>query len=214
MTVPVSSIGGWYDIFLPGQLRDFMTLQEAGRTARLTVGPWTHLSTDPTMMREAIEFGLACARGEALPPRKPVRLYVMGGNVWREFESWPPPGYPSQPFYLAAGGTLAAEPPGDCAPDAYRYDPADPTPAVGGVRMVFRSAGRVAGCLRAGPGAARRGVQAGRTAPAAPIDRARNPGSQVRAASPGRPGRCHDRSCPAGPSETTSTLPSVALMAV
>ena len=69
---------------------------------------------------------------------------VMGENSWREFESWPPSGYPPQPFYLGADGTLVAEPPGDTAPDAYRYDPADPTPAVGGVRMVFRGgAGRV-----------------------------------------------------------------------
>jgi uncharacterized protein len=149
VTVPVSSVGGWYDIFLPAQLRDFMTLQEAGRTARLTIGPWTHLSMDGAMMREAIEFGLACARGDELPPRKPVRLYVMGENAWREFESWPPSGYPPQPFYLAADGALAAESPGDSAPgdsapDAYRYDPADPTPAVGGVRMVFvGGAGRV-----------------------------------------------------------------------
>ena len=143
VTVPVSSIGGWYDIFLPGQLRDFLVLQEAGRTARLTIGPWTHLSMDGTMMREAIEFGLACARGEELPARKPVRLYVMGENAWREFESWPPPGYSPQPFYLAADGALAAKPPGESAPDAYRYDPADPTPGIGGVRMVPRGGGRV-----------------------------------------------------------------------
>ena len=143
VTVPVSSIGGWYDIFLPGQLRDFMVLQEAGRTARLTIGPWTHTSIDGTMMREAIEFGLACARGAELPPRKPVRLHVMGESAWREFESWPPPGYPPQPFYLGPDGALAAEPPGQSAPDAYRYDPADPTPGIGGVRMVPRGAGRV-----------------------------------------------------------------------
>jgi putative CocE/NonD family hydrolase len=143
VTVPVSSVGGWYDIFLPAQLRDFATLQEAGRAARLTVGPWTHLSMDGAMMREAIEFGLACARGQEPPARKPVRLYVMGENAWREFESWPPPGYSPQPFYLGTGGTLSAEAPGDGAPDAYRYDPADPTPAVGGVRMVPRGAGRV-----------------------------------------------------------------------
>jgi uncharacterized protein len=143
VTVPVSSIGGWYDIFLPRQLRDFMVLQQAGRTARLTIGPWTHLSMDGAMMQEAIEFGLACARGEELPPRKPVRLHVMGENAWREFESWPPPGYSPRPYYLGAHSTLAPELPGEGAPDAYRYDPADPTPAIGGVRMVFRGAGRV-----------------------------------------------------------------------
>ena len=138
-TAPVSSVGGWYDIFLPGQLRDFTVLQAAGRTARLTVGPWTHLSMDGAMMREALEFGLACARGVEPPPRGPVRLYVMGEEAWRDFESWPPPGYSPQPFYLArrarwhraAGGRARA-------PDGYRYDPADPTPAIGGVRMVTR----------------------------------------------------------------------------
>jgi putative CocE/NonD family hydrolase len=143
VTVPVSSIGGWYDIFLPRQLRDFVTLQEAGRTARLTVGPWTHVSIDGVMMREAIEFGLACARGEEPRSRKPVRLWVMGEKAWREFDSWPPPGYSPRPFYLAGDGALAAGPPAGGAPDAYRYDPADPTPAVGGVRMLFRGSGRV-----------------------------------------------------------------------
>ena len=29
--IPVSSVGGWYDIFLPGQLRDFQVLQSLGR---------------------------------------------------------------------------------------------------------------------------------------------------------------------------------------
>jgi uncharacterized protein len=143
-TVPVSSVGGWYDIFLPGQLRDFSVLQAAGRTARLTVGPWTHLSMDGTMMREALEFGLACARGAELPPRGPVRLYVMGEEAWRDFASWPPPGYSPRPFYLGPDGTLAAgQPAAESAPDGYRYDPADPTPAVGGVRMVRDGAGRV-----------------------------------------------------------------------
>jgi uncharacterized protein len=140
--VPVSSIGGWYDIFLPGQIRDFEILQEAGRAARLTIGPWTHLSTDGTPVREAIEFGLAHARGEQPPERAPVRLYVMGEEAWRDFDSWPPAGYAAQRFHLHPDGLLSAEPPRESAPDRYRYDPADPTPAVGGVRVV-RDSGRV-----------------------------------------------------------------------
>jgi uncharacterized protein len=142
VSVPVSSIGGWYDIFLPGQLRDFQALQQAGRPARLTVGPWTHIDQDPTPIREALEFGLAHARGEPPPDRLPVRLYVMGEEAWRDFPSWPPPGYQPARFHLQPGGGLASEPPGESAPDTYRYDPADPTPAVGGVLM-SRSGGRV-----------------------------------------------------------------------
>jgi uncharacterized protein len=145
VSVPVSSIGGWYDIFLPGQLRDFKILQEAGRTARLTVGPWTHLSLDGTALREGIEFGLACARGEPPPPRAPVRLYVMGEEAWRDFDAWPPPGYSPQRFHLQSGGSLDRMPSGPGGPplSRYRYDPADPTPAVGGVRMTRTSSGRV-----------------------------------------------------------------------
>jgi uncharacterized protein len=155
VSVPVSSIGGWYDIFLPGQLRDFRVLQEAGRRPRLTVGPWTHISVDGTPLREAIEFGLACARGQQPPPRAPVRLFVMGENAWRGFDSWPPAGYEPQRFLLQAGGVLSAGPAepdraagrdsaGDAGPDRYRYDPADPTPAFGGVRMARgRASGRV-----------------------------------------------------------------------
>ncbi len=135
VSVPVSSIGGWYDIFLPGQVRDFTVLQEAGRPARLTIGPWSHASVEGAPLREAIEFGLAHARGQQPPPRPPVRLFVMGEEAWRDFESWPPPGYPPRRFHLQPGTGLAAEPPGESVPDRYRYDPADPTPAAGGARL-------------------------------------------------------------------------------
>ncbi len=142
VTVPVSSIGGWYDLFLPGQLRDFQVLQQAGRSARLTIGPWTHAEFNNAVVDEALEFGLPHARGEEPPHRAPVRLYVMGEDTWRDFESWPPSGYSARPFYLGAHGALSADQPEESAPDQYRYDPADPTPAVGGVRLV-KDCGRV-----------------------------------------------------------------------
>jgi uncharacterized protein len=143
VTVPVSSIAGWYDIFLPGQLRDYQILQDAGRPARLTVGPWTHTSPGAIQaaMAEALSFGLAHARGAEPAARSPVRLYVMGEKAWRDFSAWPPPGYAPQRFHLQPAGALAVEPAPESAPDRYRYDPADPTPTVGGVRM-SASAGR------------------------------------------------------------------------
>jgi putative CocE/NonD family hydrolase len=154
VTVPVSSVAGWYDIFLPGQLRDFQVLQGLRRQtphappARLTVGPWHHLNGSGEGLKETLSFGLACARGDSPPPRDPVQLFVMGQDAWRDFESWPPAGYSPRAFYLQPGGALAEGGPAedgrgeDGQPDTYRYDPADPTPAVGGVRMVPRGAGR------------------------------------------------------------------------
>jgi uncharacterized protein len=144
VTVPVSAIGGWYDIFLPGQLRDYQILRAAGRPARLTVGPWTHTSQAGirAAMMETLTFGLAHARGEEPPRRSAVRLYVMGEEAWRDFDTWPPPGYPPQRFHLQPGGGLATRPAPRSEPDRYRYDPADPTPSAGGVRMAGK-AGRV-----------------------------------------------------------------------
>ncbi|MFI7123854.1 CocE/NonD family hydrolase [Amycolatopsis sp. NPDC049868] len=149
VTVPVSSIGGWYDIFLPGQLRDFLTLQSAGRPARLTIGPWTHAARadmparTSIAVREAVDFGLAHARDEQpQEQRAPVRLFVMGRETWQDFSSWPPPGHLAQRFHLQADGGLSRRTPYQSAPDRYHYDPADPTPAVGGVRMTADS-GRV-----------------------------------------------------------------------
>lgn len=153
VTVPVTSIAGWYDIFLPGQLRDFQALQTAGREARLTVGPWSHVSfgaTEP-VLREVLDFGLAHARGEQPAERSPVRLFVMGENAWRDFPSWPPPGYVPRRFYLDTGRALSPDPPAWSDADRYLYDPAHPTPAVGGVRMSARAGRLDNGALEARP---------------------------------------------------------------
>jgi uncharacterized protein len=147
ITVPVSSTGGWFDIFLPGQLRDFRVLQDAGREPRLLIGPWPHVA--PLMAQlgahDMLTFGLAHARGEQPPDRAPVRLFVMGEERWRDFPSWPPPGYTPRRFHLQPGGGLSTQEPAESVPDRYRYDPADPTPAYGGVRMAFgpKASGRV-----------------------------------------------------------------------
>src|SRR5262249_49860589 len=146
-TVPVSSIAGWFDIFLPGQLRDFELLQRAGRPARPTVGPSPHAEQPRHRVREALDFGLAHARGAEPPTRRPVRLYVMGERKWRELDAWPPPGCEPRRFYLQQNRGLGTTPPTESSPDRYRYDPSDPTPAVGGVRMHLGGAGRVDNAL-------------------------------------------------------------------
>jgi putative CocE/NonD family hydrolase len=73
--------------------------------------------------------------------RLPVRLFVMGANQWRLYPEWPPPGNQSQRWYLQPNGKLERELPTDSNPDYYRYDPADPTPAIGGPRIPILDAG-------------------------------------------------------------------------
>jgi putative CocE/NonD family hydrolase len=65
--------------------------------------------------------------------KKPVRLYIMGANEWREFEIYPPPATERR-FYLS-GDKKLIETPIDSPPDRYCYDPANPTPIIGGTQF-------------------------------------------------------------------------------
>lgn len=135
ITAPVNLIGGWYDIFLPQILADYGRLRQAGQRPYLTIGPWAHTSVRafPSMLRESLAWFRAHLLGEHGRLRNaPVRVFVMGRNRWKRLPDWPPPGYQAQRWFLQAGHGLAPQPPGAAPPDRYRYDPADPTPAVGG----------------------------------------------------------------------------------
>ena len=143
VTAPAHLIGGWYDIFLRETLADYAALAAAGRHPYLTVGPWTHMSNGvlPATLTEGLRWFAAYLQGDthALRPH-PVRIFVMGGGGWRDLDAWPPPAQATR-LYLHAGGRLAATPPPAAAPPArYRYDPADPTPSLGGP-LIFPPAG-------------------------------------------------------------------------
>ena len=135
VTVPVHTITGWYDIFLPWQLRDYRTLRENGQRPFLTIGPWAHTSPELNLFSigSVIPWLQAAARGKAEEYRQsPVRIFVTGANEWRDLSDWPPPGATTQRFHLQPGRGLAPDSPPASEPDRYRYDPADPTPALAG----------------------------------------------------------------------------------
>jgi putative CocE/NonD family hydrolase len=134
VTAPVHLTGGWYDLFLPHILADYERLRRAGRAPYLTLGPWAHLS--PDLAKGSLRDAVAWFRAHLLGDRRglrdaPVRVFVMGTNTWRELPEWPPPAV-AERWHLGAGGVLTTAPPGVSEPDRYRYDPADPTPSVGG----------------------------------------------------------------------------------
>jgi len=87
-------------------------------------------------MRESITWLRAHLLGDRSGLRdKPVWVYVMGAEEWREYSEWPPTGYPEQRWLLQSGGKLSTAMPEESEPDRYHYDPADPTPAVGGTGL-------------------------------------------------------------------------------
>lgn len=129
---PAAMIAGWYDLFLPWQVRDFEAMQANGRDAWLTIGPWYHVSKQGGMeaMRQGLALSSAVASGRTpFPDRDRVRLYVVGADKWRDYPAWPPPASREQPLYLRPDGGLSATPePGESAPTRFTYDPRDPTP--------------------------------------------------------------------------------------
>ncbi|MET9230034.1 CocE/NonD family hydrolase [Lentzea sp. NPDC003310] len=144
VTVPVSSIAGWYDIFLADQLDDFKKLRAAGREAHLTVGPWWHghVGGMRAVLRDTVGWAADHARG-ATPNKPAVRLFVMGVDEWHDFTEWPPDGYEPTPWYLARNGRIAGSPHEAAPPSSFTYDPADPTPSLGGPKLENRGAGPV-----------------------------------------------------------------------
>jgi uncharacterized protein len=132
---PVSMVTGWWDLFLPLQLRDYAAIRAADVTVRLIVGPWLH--GDPGELKAAAVQDIAWLdhylHGGPPPPGAPVRVFLQQAGAWLDLEEWPPPAAVATAYYLRAPGRLSRDAePGDAPPGAFVYNPADPTPTVGG----------------------------------------------------------------------------------
>ncbi len=135
---PVSMVSGWWDLFVPLQLRDYAAIRAAGGTARITVGPWLH--GEPAEIKAITRHDVAWLehnlRGGPPPSGPPVRVFLQKAGSWLEFDQWPPAAAVATAYYLRASGRLAQDAePGDAEPGTFVYDPADPTPSAGGALL-------------------------------------------------------------------------------
>jgi hypothetical protein len=161
--VPCFHIAGWYDLFLGGVLKNYIGMKEhrgseAARTEqRLLILPWSHgqfagktgeVDFVPSgyhfdfvslMLRwfDHVMKGIPNGMGK----EKPVNIFVMGKNIWREEDSWPLARARATRFYLHSGGkanslegdgTLSANPPEAEFADRFIDDPDQPVPTLGG----------------------------------------------------------------------------------
>lgn len=137
----VHFVTGWYDIWVRELLADYQTLKAVGHTPYLTIGPWPHISAGVLAagLRDGLIWLDAHLQGDRSHLRdKPVRVYVLGAESWRELPDWPPPTDELR-YFLQPEGRLATAPasvpPGPTTTAGYRYDPADPTPILGGTQF-------------------------------------------------------------------------------
>lgn len=142
--VPVLLITGWQDLFLEQTLVQYRQLRDRGVDVAMTVGPWAHVDmvtkAGGAAATETLSWLGTHLAGVPTPARRsPVRVYVAH-HGWIDLPDWPP-ATGEGVLYLQPGGRLAAAPPpADAAPSRFRYDPADPTPTVGG-RLLSQHSG-------------------------------------------------------------------------
>ncbi len=160
--VPALHIAGWYDIFVEGNIRNYLGLAKGARTAKarkaqkLVIGPWYHMPWAQAMGE--LDFGAGgrnltdelmvrwfdhCLKGKrnGIMEEPPVSLFVMGINKWRQESEWPPKRAKATKFYLRSGGRanslngdgkLSKTKPGSEPEDLFLCDPGYPVQSLGG----------------------------------------------------------------------------------
>ncbi len=168
IVVPALNMGGWYDIFLKGTLANYVGMKERGggearHGQRLVIGAWAHGAYTGWFPEHSFGFRagvdgvditglqlrwfdwLLKGTDTGLANEKPVRLFVMGTDEWRDADDWPLPGTRYVDYFLhsqgrantAAGdGVLSTDVPGDEPDDIYTYDPRHPVPTTGGATFL------------------------------------------------------------------------------
>jgi putative CocE/NonD family hydrolase len=133
--VPVLLFSGWQDLFLQQTLTQFQHLRSRDVTTALTVGPWTHTELmtkgTPVVIRESLSWLDTHLGGKPAIPRSPVRAYVTNGD-WIDLPTWPP-AMAEHVLYLQPAHRLSDSPPdASASPSTFTFDPANPTPTIGG----------------------------------------------------------------------------------
>ena len=161
--VPTLNVTGWNDFLRDKTIYNYIHFRERGgseacrKGSKLIVGPWIHSDRLEGVI-EGVDYGpYGSGDGFGMTDKlvqwfdhwlkeektdftsgAPVKLFVMGKNVWRDEYEWPLMRTKFTPFYLHSNGdantflgngVLTFDFPGCENADHYMYDPEDPCPS-------------------------------------------------------------------------------------
>lgn len=176
LKVPGFHLSGWYDCFTGMTLTNYLEMSKAGKLQKLIVGPWSHgyfasvqgecsfgvhasgdwidLEEDITSLHIRWFNHWLKGMDNGIEKEAPVKIFVMGVNIWRDEMEWPLKRTEYTPFYLHSkgkantrngDGCLSILKPEKEEPDTFIYDPNHPVPTKGGGTLFAAS-------LTLGPG--------------------------------------------------------------
>ena len=160
INVPILHIAAWYDIFQDGSMRNYLGIKaHGGDNARkgqhllvmigghagsgrkigdVDFGDKADFSEEETILTW-YDYLFKGVQNEFAG--KPVKIFVMGANQWREEDDWPLARAKSTKYFLHSSGkanslrgdgTLSTTASRAESADQYVYDPANPAPTTGG----------------------------------------------------------------------------------
>lgn len=163
--IPIYHLGGWYDTFLDGTIKNYQGLQQNGGQGakgnqKLLVGPWTHQ-----------DFGEHAIEGEEISlitemerwfnywlkdidtgvmEEDPINYYTIGADEWQTSKEWPVASVEEEKWYFNSeksnsatsinDALLSNEQPLLVAKNQFIYDPKKPIITIGG-RNLFGELG-------------------------------------------------------------------------
>jgi len=163
ISVPMLQVGGWYDIFNAGTLRNYMGAKAHGaneaarskqhllieigghagfgrRIGDVDFGPHALENVYTDVILDWYDFLFKGMQNE-FSTDKPIKLFTMGANEYRQHDDWPPPQAQNTKYFLHSSGkanslrgdgSLSTVAPKSEPADSYVYNPANPTPTIGG----------------------------------------------------------------------------------
>ncbi len=154
LTFPTIELAGWFDVFAQGQFDDWQAMRHTGK-AVLVVGCGGHGALDPSG-RLCPPYGDCDIFWPYIPGWKwlsdsfdgssvkpTIYYFLMGdcvnpnapGNVWKVAHDWPIPNAPTSYYMTKDGGLQLDRPSGADDTLSYDYDPNDPVPSIGGIKL-------------------------------------------------------------------------------